>query len=175
MLGEEGTADYMVECGGHRAVLATRSSTIAKGLRSGLVEGILQRWVVKGADPDDVKEMLAFIYTINFVKMHCREVMKSPDWPQSRRISSRPIYVSQTTLLFHVLLVAETGYLRPWVVREDRSGTTSGRLKVVLQWPLRPCTPSPGLAPPACWSRWRTAAATSLRLSTTGSNTATCR
>ena len=83
MLGEEGTADYMVECGGHRAVLATRSSTIAKGLRSGLVEGILQRWVVKGADPDDVKEMLAFIYTINFVKMHCREVMKSPDWPQS--------------------------------------------------------------------------------------------
>jgi hypothetical protein len=151
LLGEEGTTNYVVECEGlqfpcHRAVLAARSSTFANGFRSGLVEGVLQRWVVQGADPADVKEMLAFIYTsnipeaveqrpvglldlamtydlpdlalacrkaivaglttenavtslielekfkvtepdeakeavINFVKKHCREVMKSPDWP----------------------------------------------------------------------------------------------
>ena len=111
------------------------------------MEGVLQRWVVKGAEPADVNEILTFIYTsnipkaveqrpvglldlaknydlpdlalackkavlagltnenavrilieldkfkvaeddeaknavIHFNKKHCREVMKSPDWPQ---------------------------------------------------------------------------------------------
>jgi speckle-type POZ protein len=152
LLGEEATTNYMVECEGlqfpcHRAVLAARSSTFANGFQSGLVEGVLQRWVVKDADPADVKGMLAFIYTSNipkaveqrpvelldlamkydlpdlalacrkavvagltyenavrslieldkfkvtepdeakeavieFIKKHCREVIKSPDWPQ---------------------------------------------------------------------------------------------